>query len=56
MAITEDQQGIEGGAGEWKRELFDATPEREGELSRWVTLRALVVLQHFLGLSIEGKA
>jgi hypothetical protein len=28
--------------------------EREGELSRWVTIRALVVLQHFVGLSIEG--
>ncbi|MHB1047536.1 MAG: hypothetical protein ACYC4P_16160 [Thermoanaerobaculia bacterium] len=28
--------------------------EREGELSRWVTLRALVVMQHFLGLTITG--
>ena len=28
--------------------------EREGELSRWVTLRALVVMQHFLGLTISG--
>jgi hypothetical protein len=28
--------------------------EREGELSRWVTLRALGVLQHFLGLTITG--
>jgi methylmalonyl-CoA mutase N-terminal domain/subunit len=37
MAITEDQQGIEGGAGEWKRELFDATPEREGELSSTIS-------------------
>jgi methylmalonyl-CoA mutase, N-terminal domain len=37
MAITEDQQGIEGGAEEWKRELFDATPEREGELSSTIS-------------------
>jgi hypothetical protein len=28
--------------------------ERTGEMSRWVTLRALVTLQRFLGLSIEG--
>lgn len=28
--------------------------EREGELSRWVTLRALGVMQHFLGLTITG--
>ena len=28
--------------------------EREGELSRWVTLRALAVMQHFLGLTISG--
>ena len=46
--------------GRWKleRALPEKLPvalEREGELSRWVTLRALVVLQHFLGLSIEGK-
>jgi methylmalonyl-CoA mutase, N-terminal domain len=37
MAITEDQQDIEGGAGEWKRELYDATPEREGELSSTIS-------------------
>src|SRR6187402_1910825 len=37
MAITEDQQGIEGGAEEWKRELYDATPEREGELSTTIS-------------------
>ena len=30
--------------------------ERTGEMSRWVTLRALVTLQRFLGLSIEGSA
>ena len=28
--------------------------EREGDLSRWVTLRALAVMQHFLGLTISG--
>ena len=28
--------------------------EREGELSRWVTLRALCVMQHFLSLTITG--
>ena len=28
--------------------------EREGDLSRWVTLRALSVMQHFLGLTITG--
>jgi methylmalonyl-CoA mutase N-terminal domain/subunit len=37
MAITEDKQGIEGGAGEWRRELYDATPEREGELSSTIS-------------------
>jgi methylmalonyl-CoA mutase N-terminal domain/subunit len=38
MAITEDQQGVdEGGAEEWKRELFDATPEREGELNSTIS-------------------
>ena len=37
MAITEDQQGVEGGAQEWKRELYDATPEREGELSSTIS-------------------
>lgn len=28
--------------------------ERAGELSRWVTIRALRVMQHFVGLTIEG--
>jgi hypothetical protein len=28
--------------------------ERTGDLSRWVTLRALAAVRHFLGLSIEG--
>ncbi|MEP6910901.1 MAG: methylmalonyl-CoA mutase family protein, partial [Actinomycetota bacterium] len=37
MAITEDRQGIEGDAGEWKRDLYDATPEREGELSSTIS-------------------
>jgi hypothetical protein len=44
--------------GRWK---LERTPgrvpvplERSGELSRWVTVRALGVLQHFVGLSIEG--
>ena len=37
MAITEDQHGIEGGAEDWKRELYDATPEREGELSSTIS-------------------
>ena len=32
MATTEDKQGLEGGTDDWKRELYDATPEREGEL------------------------
>jgi hypothetical protein len=31
-------------------------PERPGEPSRWVTLRALAVLQHFLGLAVTGAA
>src|SRR6186713_1043973 len=37
MAITEDKRGIEGGAEEWRRELYDATPEREGELSSTIS-------------------
>jgi hypothetical protein len=45
----------------WKleRELDGRLPfvlERTGEMSRWVTHRALVTLQRFLGLSIEGAA
>jgi methylmalonyl-CoA mutase, N-terminal domain len=31
MATTEDREGLDS-TTEWKRELFDATPEREGEL------------------------
>jgi hypothetical protein len=43
----------------WKLERPLGVPlpvplEREGELSRWVTLRALCVMQHFLGLTITG--
>jgi methylmalonyl-CoA mutase N-terminal domain/subunit len=37
MAITEDRLGVEGGAEEWKRELYDATPEREGELASTIS-------------------
>jgi len=37
VATTEDEQDLEGGAGEWKRELYDATPEREGELSSTIS-------------------
>lgn len=42
----------------WKldRTLPDGLPaplERSGEMSRWVTIRALVAIQRFLGLSIE---
>jgi len=37
MAITEDAKGIEGGAEEWRRDLYDATPEREGELSSTIS-------------------
>src|SRR6187431_124387 len=32
MAITEDKRGIEGGAEEWRKELYDRNPERQGEL------------------------
>jgi methylmalonyl-CoA mutase N-terminal domain/subunit len=31
MATTEDRRGV-GGTGEWKRTLYDAAPERTGEL------------------------
>ena len=31
MATTEDPQAVDG-AGEWRRELYEATPERKGEL------------------------
>src|SRR6185312_11108905 len=37
MATTEDKRGVEGGAGEWKRELYDATPERPDELSSTIS-------------------
>src|SRR3954471_19366462 len=37
MATTEDERGIEGGAQEWKRELYDATPERSDELSSTIS-------------------
>jgi methylmalonyl-CoA mutase, N-terminal domain len=37
MATTEDERGIEGGAEEWKRELYDATPERPDELSSTIS-------------------
>jgi methylmalonyl-CoA mutase N-terminal domain/subunit len=37
MATTEDERGVEGGAGEWKRELYDATPERPDELSSTIS-------------------
>jgi hypothetical protein len=39
-----------------ERTLPGATllPERVGELSRWVTIRALCVMQHFVGLGVEG--
>src|SRR4051812_9391420 len=37
MATTEDERGLEGGAQEWKRELYDATPERSDELSSTIS-------------------
>ena len=37
MATTEDKQGLDGGAEEWKRELYDAMPERDGELSSTIS-------------------
>ena len=37
MATTEDQQGSRAARQEWKRELYDATPEREGELSSTIS-------------------
>src|SRR5512133_110902 len=37
MATTEDKQGIEGGVEERRRELYDATPERDGELSSTIS-------------------
>ena len=32
VATTEDPPGIENGTEEWRRELYDAAPERQGEL------------------------
>jgi methylmalonyl-CoA mutase N-terminal domain/subunit len=37
MATTEDKRGLEGDAAEWKRELYDATPERGDELSSTIS-------------------
>jgi methylmalonyl-CoA mutase N-terminal domain/subunit len=37
MATTEDKRGLEGGVDEWKRELYDATPERGDELSSTIS-------------------
>ena len=34
MATTEDRPELETGVGEWKKELYEAVPERQGELSR----------------------
>jgi methylmalonyl-CoA mutase, N-terminal domain len=36
MATTEDREGVSG-ADEWRRELYDATPERDGELSSTIS-------------------
>lgn len=35
-------------------ERLPVAPERTGEPSRWVTLRALTILQHFRGLAVSG--
>ena len=32
MATTEEPAGLEGNTGEWRRELYEAAPERQGEL------------------------
>src|SRR3954464_1031758 len=32
VATTEDQPGVNGDAADWRRELYDAVPERQGEL------------------------
>jgi methylmalonyl-CoA mutase, N-terminal domain len=37
MATTEDKRGLEGGVAEWKRELYEATPERGDELSSTIS-------------------
>jgi hypothetical protein len=36
-------------------ERFPLAPERLGDPSRWVTLRALSIFQHFRGLAVLGK-
>lgn len=46
--------------GRWRlgsapRERMPVLLEREGELSRWVTIRALRVMQHFRGLTVGEK-
>ncbi len=35
-------------------ERLPVAPERTGDPSRWVTLRALTILQHFRGLAVSG--
>src|SRR5437773_3469060 len=37
MATTEDKRGVEDGADEWRRELYDATPERGDELTSTIS-------------------
>ncbi len=37
MATTEDPRARSDSTGEWKRELYDATPERSGELSSTIS-------------------
>jgi len=37
-------------------ERMPLAPERSGDPSRWVTLRALTILQHFRGLAVPGTA
>jgi len=37
-------------------ERLPVAPERTGEPSRWVTLRALTILQHFRGIAVSGAA
>lgn len=37
-------------------ERMPLAPERTGDPSRWVTLRALTILQHFRGLAVSGAA
>ena len=32
MATTEGQPGVESGTDEWRRELYEASREREGEI------------------------